>query len=156
MTASRPIPVPDDLSADYWAAARRHVLSLPRCSRCDWFAFPPTETCMHCGTTTPMYRFEPVRGRGSVRSWTVVRNASLLGFADRVPYLLVDVELAEQPGLRMVAQLLEGPETVVHVDDPVLVTFEDIDEEFSIPAFTLAGGSTANRTTSPTPDGSIR
>lgn len=137
MTA-RPLPVPDESSAQYWAHAREHVLSVARCRHCDRFTIPPGETCPHCLTSEPRFRFEPVSGRGRVRSWTVIRRASLLGFTDEVPYLLVDVELDEQPELRMIGRLVDGPNTVVHVGDPVRVTFEDVTAEIAVPAFCLA------------------
>ncbi|WP_327098995.1 OB-fold domain-containing protein [Nocardia vinacea] len=138
MTAARPVPVPDALTADYWSAAARHVLALARCTRCDRFALPPGETCRRCGTSTPEFRYEPVSGRGTVRSWTVIRKASLLGFADQVPYLLVDVELVEERGLRMIGRLLNGPKTVVRIGDPVQVAFEDLPDDLAVPAFELS------------------
>ncbi|MFI6773070.1 Zn-ribbon domain-containing OB-fold protein [Nocardia sp. NPDC050412] len=145
MTVARPLPIPDALTADFWSAAGRHVLTLARCGRCDRFALPPGETCRRCGTSTPDFRYEPVSGRGTVRSWTVIRKASLLGFADQVPYLLVDVELVEACGIRMIGRLLSGPDTVVRVGDPVRVTFEDLTDDLAVAAFELAtnAGSTA-------------
>ncbi|MGW0246235.1 Zn-ribbon domain-containing OB-fold protein [Nocardia goodfellowii] len=140
MTTKRPLPVPDDLSAPYWAAAAQHTLAIARCHRCATYAIPPDHTCTHCGTTDPAFRFVPVTGSGRIRSWTVVRRASLLGFSDQVPYLLVDVELAEQAGLRMIGRLLDGPEVAVHEGDPVRVAFEDVTEDVAIPAFRLSGG----------------
>ncbi|WP_280397619.1 Zn-ribbon domain-containing OB-fold protein [Nocardia carnea] len=138
MTTTRPIPVPDDLSAPYWAAAARHELALARCARCHRFDLPPGLLCSHCGTTEPSFRFEKVSGRGVVRSWTIVRRASLLGFTGEVPYLLVDVELAEQPELRMIGRLLDGPETELSEGLEVRVAFEDIAAGTAIPAFTVA------------------
>ncbi|MEU1521864.1 OB-fold domain-containing protein [Nocardia rhamnosiphila] len=140
MTTARPLPVPDARSAPYWAATARHELAIARCARCDRFEIPPGSVCSHCGTTDPAFRFEPVSGRGVVRSWTVVRRASLLGFADEVPYLLVDVELAEQAGLRMIGRLLDGPDTALHEGIAVRVSFEDIAVGTAVPAFTLAAG----------------
>ncbi len=138
---TRPLPVPDEVSAPYWEAARRHVLVVARCSRCGLFDLPPGETCSHCGTSDPAFRFDPVSGLGRVRSWTVIRRASLTGFSDRVPYLLVDVELVEQSGLRMIGRLLDGPESVLQQGDSVRVAFEDVTPECSVPAFVLAGAS---------------
>ncbi|MEU1980995.1 OB-fold domain-containing protein [Nocardia sp. NPDC019395] len=137
----RPLPVPDEVSGSYWTHANRHVLALARCLRCRRFAIPPGLTCPHCHTVEPAYEFEPVSGRGTVRSWTVVRRASLLGFAGEVPYLLVDVELAAQAELRMIGRLLDGPDAVVRAGDPVEVAFEDVTAEVSVPAFVLAGRS---------------
>ncbi len=80
----------------------------------------------------------------------MVRKASLLGFADQVPYLLVDVELSAQPGLRMIGRLLGEPADP-HLDDPVQVVFEDVDDDISIPAFTLVR-ETPGRGDTPTGD----
>ncbi|MGW5382520.1 Zn-ribbon domain-containing OB-fold protein [Nocardia sp. NPDC003963] len=140
MTSTRPLPAPDARSAPYWAAAARHILALARCGRCESFEIPPGQVCSQCGATDPGFRFEAVDGLGIVRSWTVVRRASLLGFADEVPYLLVDVELAVQPGLRMIGRLLDGPGTQLREGVPVRVTFEDIGVGTAVPGFTLISG----------------
>jgi uncharacterized OB-fold protein len=139
MTDPRPVPVPDEVSAPYWAAAARHVLAIPRCSRCGSFAIPPGQACPSCGSTDPEYAYEEVSGAGTVRSWTVIRQSFLPGFD--VPFLLVDVELAEQPELRMIGRLLDGPHARVQAGAAVTVAFEDVADGVSVPAFILAGGS---------------
>jgi len=135
--APKPIPVPDDLSAGYWAATARGVLALPRCRACGRYAFPPRHVCPECGSTAPDYTTEPVEGGGVVRSWTVVRDAFLPGFAGDVPYVLVDVELDTQPDLRLIGRLVDGPDAPLHVGHHVTVTFDRVDEEFAVPAFAL-------------------
>jgi len=138
------VPVPDELSAPYWAAAGRHELAIPRCSRCRSLVIPPGQACPHCGSTNPEYAYETMSGQGIVRSWTVIRQSFLPGFD--VPFLLVDVELAEQPGLRMIGRLLDGPDAPVTLGARVKAAFEDIAAEDSadgvaVPAFTLASDS---------------
>lgn len=137
--ARRPIPVPDERSAPYWAAAARHVLTVARCARCRAYTIPPDQTCPHCRTTAPEFVYEPVSGRGKVRSWTVVRQSSLPGFTGGVPFVLVDVELDEQAELRMIGRLLDGPEATLRIGDRVVVAFEDVAEAVSVPAFVLGG-----------------
>nr|WP_051102469.1 OB-fold domain-containing protein [Parafrankia elaeagni] len=142
--AARPLPVPDETSGPYWSAAAEHVLALARCARCGSFVLPPDLACPHCRSTDPDYAFEPVSGRGTVRSWTVVRQSGLPGFAAEVPFVLVDVELAEQAELRMIGRLLDGPgvlagpEPALRLGVPVQVAFEDVQPGVSVPAFTLA------------------
>ncbi|MBX6388498.1 MAG: OB-fold domain-containing protein [Frankia sp.] len=132
----RPVPVPDETSAPYWAAAARHELVIARCARCRMFTHPPDLTCPHCGSTDPGFTFEPVSGRGVVRSWTVVHQSFLPGF--EVPFVLVDVELAEQPELRLIGRLLDGPGAGPRLGDPVTVAFEDVAADVAVPAFRLA------------------
>jgi uncharacterized OB-fold protein len=145
VTASpRPVPVPDELSAPFWEAAARHVLTVARCSRCRAWVLPPDLTCPHCLSSDPAFVFEPVSGRGTVRSWTIMRQSFLPGFADVVPLLLVDVELAEQPDVRMIGRLLDGPEAPVCLGAPVTVAFEDLAPGVAVPAFALDRGEPAS------------
>jgi len=134
----RPLPVPDERSAPFWDATARHVLTAARCSRCRARVMPPDLTCPRCLSSDPAFVFEPLSGRGTVRSWTIVRQSFLPGFADDVPFVLVDVELAEQRDLRIVGRLLDGPAAPVRLGDPVTVAFEDLAPDVSVPAFVLA------------------
>ncbi|OLT12149.1 hypothetical protein BJF79_23050 [Actinomadura sp. CNU-125] len=137
--AVRPVPVPDDVSAPYWAAAAGHRLVLARCSACAAFAIPPDQICPHCHSSTPGFVFEPVSGRGRVRSWTTIRQAFLPGFDRDVPFVLVDVELVEQEELRMVGRLLDGPDAPVRLGASVRAAFEDVAPGVAVPAFVLEG-----------------
>jgi uncharacterized protein len=134
VTSQRPVPVPDGTSAPFWAAAAEHVLTVARCTNCGTMAVPPDVVCTACGSTDPEYEFTPVSGAGVVRSWTVVRQSFLPGF--EVPFVLVDVELVEQADLRLVGRLL-GDAGALRVGAEVTVTFEDISDEISVPAFEL-------------------
>lgn len=132
----RILPVPDETSAPYWAAAAEHVLKLPRCAQCGAFSLPPDLTCPSCHTLEPDYRYEVVSGRGKVRTWTVVRHSFLQGF--ELPFMLVDVQLDDQPGVRMIGQLLDGADTPIGLGDAVEVAFEDLAPGVSVPAFRKA------------------
>ena len=138
---TRPLPVPDDRSAPYWAAAADHVLAVARCSRCRSWALPPDAVCPHCRSTDPGFVFEPVSGRGVVRSWTVMRQSALSGFDADLPFVLVDVELVEQPELRMIGRLVDGAEAPLHIGARVGVVFEDLAEGVAVPAFVLEARS---------------
>ena len=131
----RPLPVPDDRSREFWAAAATHSLVLARCARCSTFSHPPGAVCPHCGSTDPAFEFLPVDGSGSVRSWTVIRQSFLAGFD--TPFVLVDVELSAQPDLRLIGRLVDGPDAPLRLGAPVRVTFEDLAPGFAVPAFAL-------------------
>ncbi|MCA2266321.1 hypothetical protein A5626_00300 [Mycobacterium marseillense] len=136
--SARPLPVPDESSSAFWSAAADHVLTVARCARCGKFSMPPGVACPHCHTTDPGFAFTPVSGRGVVRSWTVVRQAFLPGFDADLPFVLVDVELAEQAELRLIGRLLDGADADLHIGDPVTVGFEDLAPGVAVPAFELA------------------
>jgi uncharacterized OB-fold protein len=132
---TRPLPVPDDMSAPYWKAAAEHVYMVARCVRCGTLAMPPDVMCTACGSTDPEYEFTPVSGRGVVRSWTVVRQSFLPGFD--VPFVLVDVELGEQKELRVIGRYLDdGGEPSVGA--AVHVVFEELGDGIAVPGFAPA------------------
>jgi uncharacterized OB-fold protein len=136
----RPLPVADETSAPFWSAAADHVLTVARCGHCGRFTMPPDVVCPHCHASDPRFEFTPVSGRGTVRSWTVVRQALLPGFDDELPFVLVDVELVEQADLRLIGRLLDGPGALgagLYVGAAVAVTFEDLAPGVAIPAFEL-------------------
>jgi uncharacterized OB-fold protein len=137
VTTARPLPVPDEQSAAFWAAAAEHVLTVARCTNCGAYSIPVDIVCDRCGSTDPVYTFEPVSGRGTIRSWTVIRLSFLPGFDAELPFVLVDVELDEQADLRMVARLIDGGDAGLRAGARVAVAFEDLAPGSSIPAFAL-------------------
>jgi len=137
VTTTRPLPVPDELTAPFWEAAARHELTLARCARCAESTLPPGPVCPHCGSTDPDWEFVPVDGHGVVRSWTVVRQSFLPGLADDIPFVLVDVELAARPDVRLIARLLDGVDAPLELGATVRLAFEDLDDEIALPAFEL-------------------
>jgi hypothetical protein len=66
-----------------------------------------------------------------------VRDSFLPGFADDLPYVLVDVELDCQSGIRTIGRLLDGPEASLFIGAKVTVAFEHLTEGFAVPAFWL-------------------
>jgi len=51
--------------------------------------------------------------------------------------VLVDVELAEQPELRLIGRLLDGVHAPLRLGAPVTVAFEDLPDGMAVPAFVL-------------------
>jgi hypothetical protein len=139
MTA-KPVPVPDPGSDGFWAAAASHVLAIQRCTDCGWYAYPPNVVCSNCLAPEPSFHYEPVSGRGRVTTWTVVHQAFLPGFAADVPYVVAEVELAEQDGLRMIARLTGMRSRDLAIGTPVEVAFDDVATGIAVPRFAPAAG----------------
>jgi uncharacterized OB-fold protein len=131
------MPAPDTRSAGFWEAASRHVLAIAQCPQCRAYNHPPDSVCANCGAIEPEFVFQPVSGRGVVKSWTIVRQALLPGFEQETPYLLVDIELAEQSGLRLTGRLLDGVASPIRLGQVVEVAFEDVAPGVAVPAFVL-------------------
>ena len=134
---TRVLPVADEMSAPYWQACSQHELKLPRCSQCGRFSLPPEIVCPNCKCTEPGWTWQAVSGRGRIRTWTIVRHSFLQGFD--LPFVLADVELDDDPGVRMVGRLLDGPDAALALGDRVEVAFEDISDGIAIPSFRKTG-----------------
>lgn len=138
MSGRRPLPVPDELSTSFWQFAANQVLTVAQCSRCGSATMPPDTVCAHCGSTDPAFVFTPVGGSGTVRSWTVVRQSFLPAFEDDLPFVLVDVELTDETGVRLIGRLLDGPAADLTIGTAVTLAFEHIAAGVAVPAFELA------------------
>jgi hypothetical protein len=128
----RPVPEPDEVTAFFWDAAREGRLEIQRCESCELYQYPPDVACVHCQSTelTPT----PVSGRGSLYSYTRVDRAFHAGFAQKLPYVIGLIELEEQPGLKVLTNIVgAGPEDL-KVGMPLEVTFE-IRGEITLPQF---------------------
>jgi uncharacterized OB-fold protein len=120
----RPTPAPDDVSRFYWEAAADHRLVLQRCRACHKMQYPPEICCVHCQAEE--FDAAETTGRGVIYSYSVVDRPLHAGFVDALPYVVVLVELADQPGLRILTNLVDVPEgTSLSCGMPVEVVFED-------------------------------
>ncbi len=120
----RPVPAPDDVTRFFWEAAADHRLVLQRCRACHEMQYPPEICCVHCQAED----FDAVEttGCGVIYSYSVVDRPLHAGFIDALPYVVVLVELDDQPGLRILTNLVDVPTgTKLSCGLPVEVVFEE-------------------------------
>ena len=131
--AGRPGPRPDSVTAPYWDAANQGYLAMQRCSVCHRFHFPPVPLCSTC--SSQHLEWQRVSGRGVIHSFTVINHEVVAGV--QPPYVVVEVELAEQAGLLMIANLINKPAPVVSIGAPVRTVFEALSNGQALPQFAL-------------------
>jgi uncharacterized OB-fold protein len=121
--ATKPTPEPDAVTAFYWEGAADGALVILQCTDCGFYSHPPDVSCQRCSSIA----LEPtqVSGAGTVYSFTIVRQAFDPAFLPEVPYLIALVELDEQPGLVILANLVDVDIETVEIGDRVELTFED-------------------------------
>ena len=122
-TPSKPLPMPDDLTRPFWDAARERRLEIQRCSACGYYNHPPRPLCDACGLED--LAFEPVSGRGSIYSYTVMRQRNVKGFEDDVPYVNIIIELDEQPMLFMITYMPGSESDKAQIGQRVQVVYEE-------------------------------
>lgn len=128
----KPLPIPDDLSRSFWEGARRHELTIERCTACRRWTHPPEGRCPACGGDA---KAEAVSGRATLYTFTVSHYVGAPGFEAEAPYVIVVAELEEQTGLRLVGNLRDCPREAVRVGLPLEAVFEDVTPDVSLPQF---------------------
>lgn len=126
-------PAIDWESREYWEAATRHELLIKRCGTCGRAHWYPRTHCPYCQADSTTW--ERSSGRGTVYTFTVIRQNSSSAFRDWVPYTVGLVELEEGP---RVFALLRGDEETMCVGASVTVDFEEIGHRI-FPVFVLEG-----------------
>ena len=134
-TPPKPAPEPDEISLPYWEAAKRGQLMVQKCTSCGRGQFPPEPMCRHCQATDPP--FVEMSGAGTIYTFAVYGRSFSPAF--EVPYALALVTLDDDPGVRLMTNIVDSDLDQLAVGDPVEVTYEERGE-WSLPQFRRAGG----------------
>ena len=111
-------PVLTEATAAFWTGGADGELRICRCQACGWWLHPPQPVCRRCRGRDIVS--EPTSGRGTVWSFTI--NRYPWSAAIRPPYVLADVELEEQAGLRLLTSIVDCADVLIGM--PVTVRFE--------------------------------
>ncbi len=127
-TPERPLPRPDPVSKTFWDGCRDGRLLIQRCPSCGHRQFYPRALCTACGQTP---EWEQASGRGTVHTFTVIRQNYAKPFRDLLPYVVAMIELEEGP--LMMGNLTDCDVDAVRIGSPVEVWFDPADEDTAIP-----------------------
>ena len=131
-----PIPLPNELTSAFWDGAANGQLVMQSCNACGHLQHPPEPVCASC------LSFDlgsgAVSGKGSVYSFCIATQAFHPYFADKLPFVIAVVELDEQPGLKMITNIVDTDPDSVRVGDRVEVAFRPLAEGFILPVFVPA------------------
>jgi hypothetical protein len=139
------LPLLDEDSRPFYAAAARGELRVQRCTASGRLVFPPREFSPFA-PRAPL-AWVPVSGRGAIWSFVVPHPPLLPGFAELAPYNVIAVALDEDPRVRLVGNLVarEGgsiaevdPRTI-RIGARVRVCFERLGDEIALPRWLLDG-----------------
>ena len=126
----RPVPRKDAVSAPYWEAAARGELLVQECPQCGNRQFYPRAVCTRCGADPGWLTCS---GRGTVHTFTVIRQNHAKPFRDELPYVVAIIELDEGP--RLMTNLVDCEVDDVRIGLPAEVRFEQADEGVGVPFF---------------------
>jgi uncharacterized protein len=109
--ALRILPAPDNASRHYWQSAADGQLVVQRCTDCGRCQFYPRALCAACTGET---EWVAATGRGTLHTFTVIRQNRSEAFAHLSPYAVGIVELEE--GVRMMSNIIDCDVEQLHVD----------------------------------------
>lgn len=93
----------------HWDALALGSLLLPRCEQCGTWNPVTSRACSRCRAVDLSWR--TTSGRGRLISYSTVHQAPYPAFADKVPYTVAVIELAEGPA--MIARLTHVEELAI-------------------------------------------
>jgi uncharacterized OB-fold protein len=127
------VPAPNSLTEFFWEGAKRHELVIQRCNSCRQFQHWPEPICHHCLSFD--LAGDRVSGRGTVYSYEIATQAFHPYFEARLPFVIAVIELADQPHLKMVSNLVDFAADGLAVGASVEVAFQRLNDDFTLPVF---------------------
>lgn len=125
----RVLPRLDEHTNAFWTGGANAQLLIARCRDCRRWVHPPVAHCPNCnGPLEPT----PVSGDGVVFTYSV--NHEQFHPAVAPPYVIALVELTEQPGLRIITNIVGCDPEAVAIGMAVRVEFER-HGDFFVPVF---------------------
>ena len=126
----RKLPALTANNTPFWQGGRQGQLNIHRCSACQRWFHPPAPICPRCASfdVAP----QAVSGAGTVASFTINQQAWTAEL--KHPYVVAIIDLAEQPGLRLLSNVVGTAPDRVRIGMAVQVQFEQ-HEDVWLPLF---------------------
>jgi uncharacterized protein len=111
------LPDLDDAdAAPFWQGTARGELLVQTCADCGRRRIPPRPMCFACRSLR--HAWQPLSGRGTIWSFVVPHPPLLPAYQELAPYAVITVELAEEPSLRLVGNLVTRADGAINEIDP--------------------------------------
>jgi len=129
---TRPLPPTSDPdTAEFWRRTGEGVFAFPQCDDCETVVFYPRRHCTACGSARLTWR--EASGRGTIYTFSVVRQSYHPFFRARVPYAVAWIDLEEGPRILSNVVGVDDPATLA-IGQPVTLEWEE-HEALRIPLF---------------------
>lgn len=132
MTAyAKPLPRLDGPEAPFWEGLKEREIRVQQCSDCGRLRFPASRYCPSCHGDSS--RWVAVAPQGEVETFCVFHKCYFPGFADEMPYAVVQVRL--ESGLRFFSNLVGVSNENIAIGMKVRARFEDVTPEVTLLKF---------------------
>ena len=141
-------PSATELTDPFWDATRTETYLVQWCAPCQTPIFYPREVCPRCLSAEGL-EWRRSAGTGTVHAVSVQHRPANPTMADRVPYVVVLIDLdagaADRGGralhqtVRIMSNVVNSDPYAVKVGDPVILTWEPLTDGRNLPVFEPAG-----------------
>ena len=128
--ADRP---PEPEADQYWDWCQQGELRIQRCADCGHWVYFPAPRCHRCLSERLLWT--RVSGVGVVYTATVVHHALTAASKAKLPYVVAWVEIPEQDGLRVLANIIGCPPGEVRIGQSVVLEFGENEAGQKVPVF---------------------
>ena len=125
------LPSPDFETQPFWDGCRDMKFLIRHCNACGEDHFYPRPFCPRCWSDDVTW--QRASGRGTLYTYSIVRQNDLPPFPERVPYVAAIVELDEGP--RVMTNVVECEFDALAIGMAVVVVFQPISDDITIPVF---------------------
>jgi uncharacterized protein len=127
----KPLPHITEDTREFWKGCKDRELRFQKCRLCGQVRWPASLICPTCHSRETDWVV--ASGKGEIYTFAVYHVAFHPGFKDDLPYVVALVALEEGPHL--LTNIVDCPVDQVECGMPVLVEWQDISEEFTLPKF---------------------
>ena len=128
---SKPLPLMDGTSGEFYQYCKNHELRFQRCMKCGKWRHVPRDMCAECGSWD--WEWAKSSGRGKLFTWTVVTLPMHPAFKEEVPYAVCLIDMEEGP--RVVSRIVDVAPQDLRMGLPVEVIFDAVTPEVTLPRF---------------------
>ena len=129
----RPLPRADEFDTrEFWEGTKQHEFRYQQCNQCDEVVFYPRRHCPGCTAGELIWKVST--GKGTVYTYSVVRQSYHPFFRNRVPYAVAWIDLEEGPRILSNVVGVDEPLNDVSIGMAVQVEWEE-HENLNIPLF---------------------
>ncbi len=125
---TKPLPAPDIISREYWSGLDSGRLMIQRCPHCSHCQFYPRAMCASCGGEPAWLE---VSGRGTVYTFTVIRQNGVPAFRNDTPYVVAMIDIEE--GVRLMGNITGCPVDEVRIGMDVRAYAVRAEPDIAIP-----------------------
>lgn len=125
------LPVPDEVTQEWWDATRESRLLLQKCNKCQHVQHYPRAMCVSCGEFDLAWISSS--GNGAVDSYTVVHRAPHPDL--ETPYVIARIRLDDGPTL--LSRIVDADEADLSCDARVSLAWQEIPDGYRLPVFRI-------------------